>query len=66
VWSRRSIEVAQKVAIGLYPRWAVARSTVDLAASWMREEHPTALRRLVSEGTASMERALTARQADTG
>jgi len=64
VWSRRSIEVAQKVAIGLYPRWAVAHSTVDLAADWMREEHPTALRRLVSEGTASMERALTARRAD--
>jgi aminopeptidase N len=66
VWSRRSIEVAQKVAIGLYPRWAVARSTVDLAEGWMRGEHPTALRRLVSEGTASIERALTARQADAG
>ena len=31
VWERRSIEVAQKVAVGLFPRWAVADRTVELA-----------------------------------
>jgi len=64
VWERRSIEVAQKVAVGLYPRWAVAQSTVDAAQAWLSEEHPAALRRLVGEGTSSTERALTARAAD--
>jgi aminopeptidase N len=66
VWSRRSIEVAQKVAIGLYPRWAVAQSTVDAAARWLAQDHPSALRRLVSEGRSSTERALAARAADAG
>ena len=36
VWERRSIEVAQKVAVGLFPRWAVDQRTVDLALAWDR------------------------------
>ena len=36
VWERRSIEVAQKVAVGLYPRWAVDQRTVDLAVGMGR------------------------------
>ena len=44
VWDRRSIEVAQKVAVGLFPRWAIAQSTVDRALAWDgRGDHPTAL-----------------------
>jgi aminopeptidase N len=66
VWSRRSIEVAQKVAIGLYPRWAVAAATVEAAAAWQADDHPAALRRLVGEGVAGTERALAARSADRG
>ena len=67
VWSRRSVEVATKVAVGLYPRWAIAQSTVDQARAWdASEEHPPALRRLVSEGRAGTERALSAREADAG
>ena len=66
VWERRSIEVAQKVAVGLFPRWAVQQRTVDLALAWDSDEHPAALRRLVSEGRASTERALRARTADAG
>ena len=64
VWERRSIEVAQKVAVGLYPRWATDQLTVDLALKWDKGDHPPALRRLVSEGRAGTERALRARAAD--
>jgi aminopeptidase N len=64
VWERRSIEVAQKVAVGLYPRWAVDQRTVDLATQFDADDLPTALRRLVSEGRAGTERALRARAAD--
>jgi aminopeptidase N len=64
VWERRSIEVAQKVAVGLFPRWAVDQRTVDLALAWDDQEHPPALRRLVSEGRAGIERSLRARAAD--
>ena len=64
VWSRRSVEVAQKVAVGLYPRWAVAQPTVDAAHTWLRGDHPAALSRLVSEGMSSTQRALAARAAD--
>ena len=66
VWQRRSSEVAQKVAVGLFPRWAVAQSTVDQALTWAQEDHPAALKRLVSEGRAGVERALRARAADAG
>jgi len=64
VWERRSIEVAQKVVVGLYPRWATDERTVALAGTWAEGEHPSALRRLVSEGKAGTERALRARAAD--
>ena len=64
VWERRSIEVASKVVVGLYPRWANDQRTVDLANEWDSEDHPPALRRLVSEGRSGTERALRARAAD--
>jgi aminopeptidase N len=66
VWARRSIEVAQKVAVGLYPRWAIGQTTLDAAAAWSAQERPPSLRRLVSEGTSTVERAIAARAADAG
>lgn len=66
VWAHRSSEVAQKVAVGLYPRWAVGESTVAAARAWLAGDHPAALRRLVTEGLAGTERALKARAADIG
>ncbi len=66
VWARRSNEVAQKVAIGLYPRWAVSTETAEAAKAWQTGEHPPALARLVSEGRAGTERALRARACDKG
>ncbi len=64
VWERRSSEVAQKVTVGLFPRWAIEQSTVDQALTWAEHDHPTALKRLVSEGRSGVERALRARAAD--
>jgi aminopeptidase N len=64
VWQRRSSEVAQKVAVGLFPRWAVDQATVDRSLSWEAGDHPSSLKRLVSEGRSSMERALAARAKD--
>ena len=66
VWARRSIEVAQKVAVGLYPRWSVSTATAEAAKNWETGEHATALKRLVSEGRSGTERALRARAADRG
>ncbi|NNG37134.1 aminopeptidase N [Nakamurella aerolata] len=66
VWDRRSSEVAQKVANGLFPRWAVSQQVVDAAQRFEAADHPAALIRLVSEGRASMQRALAARAADAG
>lgn len=64
VWSNRSSEVAQKVAVGLYPRWAVSEATVTAAKQWLTGHHPAPLRRLVSEGLSGTERALNARAND--
>ena len=66
VWARRSNEVAQKVAVGLYPRWSVTQETADAAMAWADGDHATALARLVSEGRSGTERALRARAFDQG
>ncbi|OLR89572.1 aminopeptidase N [Actinokineospora bangkokensis] len=64
VWSRRSSERAQSVALGLFPAWAVEPTTVHAADEWLAGDHPPALRRLVSEGRAGIVRALAAREFD--
>ncbi|MCE0763076.1 aminopeptidase N [Pseudonocardia kujensis] len=65
VWARRTSERAQSVVLGLFPSWAVEKSTVDAADAWLADEsHPPALRRLVSEGRAGIVRALAAREFD--
>jgi aminopeptidase N len=64
VWARRSSERAQPVVVGLFPAWAVERSTVEAADEWLAEERPAALHRLVSEGRAGIVRALAAREFD--
>jgi aminopeptidase N len=65
VWSRRTSERAQAVVVGLFPSWAVDKSTVEAADAWLADEsHPPALRRLVSEGRAGIVRALGAREFD--
>ncbi|MEP6981523.1 MAG: aminopeptidase N, partial [Nakamurella sp.] len=64
VWKRRSSEVGQKVAVGLFPRWSINQETIDQALAWEAGDHPSALRRLVSEGRAGLQRALAAQQTD--
>ncbi|BBY53051.1 aminopeptidase [Mycolicibacillus koreensis] len=65
VWQRRSSEVAQTVVIGLYPSWDISVEAVAAAEEFLADPQvPPALRRLVTEGQAGVQRALRARAAD--
>ena len=66
VWERRSSEVAQTVVIGLYPSWDVSEEALAAADTFLSGELPSALRRLVLEGRAGIERSLKARAFDAG
>ena len=66
VWERRSSEVAQTVVVGLYPGWDVSQAGLDAADAFLADPSvPPALRRLVTEGRAGVERSLRARTFDT-
>ncbi|MFE6283431.1 aminopeptidase N [Streptomyces sp. NPDC057877] len=65
VWDSRSHEMAQQIAVGLYPSVQVAEETLTKTDAWLASAEPTpALRRLVSESRAGVERALKAQAAD--
>ncbi|MFE9254631.1 aminopeptidase N [Streptomyces sp. NPDC006879] len=65
VWESRSHEIAQQIAVGLYPALQVSRATLDATDAWLDSAEPTAaLRRLVSESRSGIERALKAQAAD--
>ncbi|SFR29319.1 aminopeptidase N [Lentzea waywayandensis] len=64
VWDRRTSERAQSMVVGMFPAWSIAKSTVEAADAWLADEHPPALRRLVSEGRAGIVRALAAQEFD--
>ncbi|MEV6791407.1 aminopeptidase N [Streptomyces sp. NPDC051320] len=65
VWESRSHEMAQQVAIGLYPALQVSQHTLDATDAWLASAEPSAaLRRLMSESRAGVERALRAQAAD--
>ncbi|MGB9377871.1 MAG: aminopeptidase N [Mycobacteriales bacterium] len=65
IWQRRTSEVAQNVAVGLYPAWAVSTETVRATEEFLaRPDLPPALHRLVSEGRDGVLRALRARDRD--
>jgi aminopeptidase N len=66
VWERRSSEVAQTVVVGLYPSWDISQAGIDAADRFLSGEVPPALRRLVLEGRAGVERSLRAREFDAG
>lgn len=67
VWERRSSEVAQTVVVGLYPGWDVSADGLDAADAYLADpDVPPALRRLVLEGRAGVERSLRARAFDAG
>ena len=68
VWDRRTSELAQNVVVGLFPSWTstITDETVTLADAFLaRDDVPSGLRRLVSEGRADVLRALRAREVDS-
>ncbi|MFE8986560.1 aminopeptidase N [Streptomyces collinus] len=65
IWQSRSHEMAQQIAVGLYPTVQVSQETLDKTDAWLASAEPSAaLRRLVSESRAGVERALRAQRAD--
>ncbi|GAA2663275.1 aminopeptidase N [Streptomyces vastus] len=65
VWESRSHEMAQQIAVGLYPSVQVSQDTLDRTDAWLASAEPNAaLRRLVSESRSGVERALKAQAAD--
>ncbi|MER5765865.1 aminopeptidase N [Streptomyces sp. NPDC002082] len=65
VWETRSHEIAQQIAVGLYPSLQVSAETLAATDAWLSSAEPNAaLRRLVSESRAGVERALRAQAAD--
>ncbi|MBA3618948.1 MAG: aminopeptidase N [Acidothermales bacterium] len=67
VWASRSNEMAQNVVVGLYPAIFVEEETLAASDRFVAElDPPPALRRLVLEGRAGVERALRAQERDAG
>jgi aminopeptidase N len=67
IWERRSSEVAQTVVVGLYPSWDISDEGIAAADAFLADPGlPAALRRLVLEGRAGIERSLRARRFDRG
>lgn len=65
VWESRSHEIAQQIVVGLYPVLQVSRDTLAATDAWLARAEPSAaLRRLVTESRAGIERALNAQAAD--
>ncbi|GGQ48197.1 aminopeptidase N [Streptomyces asoensis] len=65
IWDSRSHEIAQQIAIGLYPAVQISRETLDKTDAWLASAEPNAaLRRLVSEARSGVDRALKAQAAD--
>ncbi|MCF3142375.1 aminopeptidase N [Streptomyces platensis] len=65
IWSSRSHEMAQQIVVGHYPALQVSQETLDATDAWLASAEPTpALRRLMTESRAGIERALKAQQAD--
>ncbi|MCJ1677308.1 aminopeptidase N [Streptomyces sp. APSN-46.1] len=66
IWETRSHEIAQQIAVGLYPSLQISRETLETTDAWLASAEPNAaLRRLVSECRAGVERALKAQAADS-
>ncbi|MFI2029762.1 aminopeptidase N [Streptomyces buecherae] len=65
VWGDRSHEIAQQIAVGLYPSLQISQATLDATDAWLASAEPSAaLRRVVTENRAGVERALRAQRAD--
>jgi aminopeptidase N len=67
IWKNRSYKIAEYVVLGLYPATLASQELVTATEAWLAT-HPDipALRRLISENLAGVERALKAQKADVG
>jgi aminopeptidase N len=64
-WDQRTSEMAQQIAVGLYPLHLVEPQTVEQTDTYLRTAQPVpALRRLLSESRDSVSRALRAQERD--
>ncbi|HXR44737.1 MAG TPA: ERAP1-like C-terminal domain-containing protein, partial [Pseudolysinimonas sp.] len=65
VWRERSYTIASYIVLGFYPSPLASQELVDATRTWL-DEHPDipALRRLVAESLAGVERALRAQDRD--
>ena len=65
VWEERSYAIAEKLVDGLYPSPLANRALADASRTWL-DAHPDvpALRRLVVERLAGIDRALAAQERD--
>ncbi|AXI77581.1 aminopeptidase N [Peterkaempfera bronchialis] len=65
VFASRTHEIAQQIIVGLYPSLQVEQATLDATDAWLASAEPApALRRMVVESRAGVERALRAQAAD--
>ena len=65
VWASRSFAIAEKIVIGLYPAPLANQALVDATRAWLdANPEPVALRRLIVENLAGVERALAAQARD--
>jgi aminopeptidase N len=65
VWESRTYKIAEYIVLGLYPAALASQKLVDATTAWL-DAHPDApaLRRLVIESLAGVERALRAQERD--
>jgi len=65
MWEQRPGEMAQNVAVGLYPGLFIEPATIERSDRFLREtDPPPALRRLILEGRAGVVRVLNGRSRD--
>ncbi len=65
VWESRAYAIAEKLIIGLYPSPLASQQLVDATHAWLNANaEPPALRRLVIENVAGVERALAVQARD--
>jgi aminopeptidase N len=65
VWRQRTFHTAERIIVGLFPRVIVEQGVVDRARAWVENpEVPRAVRRMMTEGRADVERALRAQTCD--
>ncbi|MCF8546519.1 MAG: aminopeptidase N [Microbacteriaceae bacterium] len=66
VWDSRTFKIAEYFAIGLYPSVMATESLGSMTRAWLASNKaaPSALRRIVIEGLATVDRALAAQRRD--